>query len=151
MSSSPSGCPFGVQATIQNGCLVSPSGGTVPFGQIDFGSHPSLSSATYTTSLVSNTSYTLNCTPNMTISMSLDGGQHYGSGRRVQLSSGVTLPYSLYSDAAFQNPILVNQGMNFTITGTGNNITLPVYGRIVLPGNAPAGTYTDMVAVTLTW
>lgn len=30
-------------------------------------------------------------------------------------------------------------------------IKLPVYGRVQLTGTLPAGTYTDVVQVTVTW
>lgn len=83
--------------------------------------------------------------------MSLNGGQHYSSGRRVQLSTGNTLLYTLYSDAALQTPIPVDQNVTILSVGSGTNITLPVYGKIVLPGIAAAGTYTDTIVVTLTW
>jgi spore coat protein U-like protein len=32
-----------------------------------------------------------------------------------------------------------------------NNITLPIYGRVQLPGNTPGGTYSDTLQVQLTW
>ena len=151
LSSSPSGCPFQVQAVIQNGCLVSGSTGTPVFGTLNFGSQPSLSTQTVNASLVSNASYQLNCTPNMSLTMSLDGGQNYNGGRRLARTSGGTLLYQLYSDSTYQSAIQTNQAVTISSVGTGNNITLPIYGRMTLPGNAKPGTYTDTVVVTLSW
>ena len=151
LSSSPSGCPFQVQAVIQNGCLVSGSTGTPVFGTLDFGTQSTLSTQTVSASLVANASYQFNCTPDMSLTMSLDGGQHYSGGRRLARTGGGTLLYQLYSDAAYQNAILLNQAVTIASVGTGNTITLPIYGRMTLPGNAAPGTYTDTVVVTLSW
>ena len=151
LSSSPSGCPFQVQAIIQNGCLVSGSTGTPVFGTLNFGTQSTLSTQTVNASLVANASYQLNCTPNMSLTMSLDGGQNYSGGRRLARTGGGTLLYQLYSDAAYQNAIGLNQAVTIASVGTGNNITLPIYGRLTLPGNARPGTYTDTVVVTLSW
>lgn len=151
LSSSPSGCPFQVTAVIQNGCLVSGNTGTPVFGTLNFGTQPTLSTQTISASLVSNPSYQLNCTPNMSLTMSLDGGQNYNGGRRLARTAGGTLLYQLYSDAAYQNAIQTNQAVTLSSVGTGTNITLPIYGRVTLPGNARPGTYTDTVVVTLSW
>ncbi len=151
LSASPSGCPFQVQAVIQNGCLVSGGTGTPVFGTLDFGTQPSLSTQTVSASLVSSASWQLNCTPDMSLTMTLDGGQNYNGGRRLARTGGGTLLYQLYSDAAWQNAIQQNQAVTISSTGTGNNITLPVYGRMSLPGNAAPGTYADTVVVTLSW
>ena len=87
----------------------------------------------------------------MSLTMSLDGGQNYSGGRRLARPGGGTLLYQLYSDAAYQNAIGLNQAVTIASVGTGNNITLPIYGRLTLPGNARPGTYTDTVVVTLSW
>lgn len=79
----------------------------------------------------------------MSLTMSLDGGQNYSGGRRLARTGGGTLLYQLYSDAAYQNAIGLNQAVTIASVGTGNNITLP--------GNARPGTYTDTVVVTLSW
>lgn len=151
LSASPSGCPFQVQAVIQNGCLVSGGTGTPVFGTLDFGTQPTLSTQTVNATLVSTSSWQLNCTPNMSLTMTLDGGQNYNGGRRLATTGGGTLLYQLYSDAAWQNVIQQDQAVVITNIGAGNNINLPVYGRISLPGNAAPGTYFDTVVVTLSW
>lgn len=151
LSASPSGCPFQVQAIIQNGCLVSGGTGTAIFGSLNFGTQPALSTQTISTALASNASWQLNCTPNMSLTMSLDGGQNYNAGRQLAKTGGGTLQYQLYSDAGYTIPIQLNQAVTISNVGTGNNITLPVYGRLTLPGYAPVGTYTDTVVVTLSW
>ena len=83
--------------------------------------------------------------------MTLDGGQNYNGGRRLARTGGGTLLYQLYSDSTYTTPIQQNQAVAISSVGTGNNITLPVYGRVSLPGNAIPGTYNDTVVVTLSW
>lgn len=151
LSASPSGCPFQVQAIIQNGCLVSGSTGTTVFGTLNFGTQSTLSTQTISTALAANASWQLNCTPNMSLTMTLDGGQNYNGGRRLARTGGGTLLYQLYSDSTYTTPIQQNQAVAISSVGTGNNITLPVYGRVSLPGNAIPGTYNDTVVVTLSW
>ncbi len=38
------------------------------------------------------------------------------------------------------------------VTGSNeNDVLLPVYGVLTLPGDLPAGTYTDTLLITLSW
>lgn len=150
VSNSPSGCPFTATATIQNGCLVSGSGSSPQFGTLNFGTVSALATNVVSTSITASTSYTLNCTPNMSLTMSIDGGVHYNSARQVALNNK-TLIYRLYSDPAYQNSIGVNQNVTIGSVGAGTNITLPVYAQLQLTGTVPPGTYTDTLTVTLSW
>lgn len=138
---------FQVSATITPGCLVA-SGGT-NYGSLAFGSYSAL--ATSTASVALTSSVVLQCTPGVTLSMTVDGGLYNSGGRRMQLNSGTAkVAYQLFSDAALSQSIVVGQSVNVAYSNA-NNITLPIYGRVQLPGNTPGGTYSDTLQVQLTW
>lgn len=94
---------------------------------------------------------TLQCTPGVTLSMSVDGGMHGSTGRNLQHSSGsAQVAYQLFRDAAFSQSLGIGQNVNVAYSDA-NNISLPIYGRVQLPGNQPGGTYSDTLQVQLTW
>ncbi|AZP71610.1 SCPU domain-containing protein [Pseudomonas poae] len=138
---------FQVSATITPGCLVA-SGGT-NYGSLAFGSYSAL--ATSTASVALTSSVVLQCTPGVTLSMTVDGGLYNSGGRRMQLNSGTAkVAYQLFRDAAFSQSLGISQSVSIVYSNA-NNITLPIYGRVQLPGNTPGGTYSDTLQVQLTW
>ena len=138
---------FLVSATITPGCLV--SGGVTNYGNLAFGSYSAL--ATSAPSVALSSGVTLQCTPGVALSMTVDGGLYNSSGRRMQLNSGTAkVAYQLFSDAAFSQSIGVSQSVSVAY-GDANNIVLPIYGRVQLPGNTPGGTYSDTLQVQLSW
>lgn len=148
---------FEVSATIQPGCQVDGLGaegdaGTV--SRLDFGVDTTLSVATRTADATLSQTITLRCTPGVALQMRIDGGQH-GQGGLRHLQLGATadrLQYQIYRDPGFSQPIGIDQNQPITITTANmNNVVLPVYGQLTLPGNRPAGTYTDTLLVTLDW
>lgn len=137
---------FQVSASIVSGCLV--VGGATNYGSLDYGTQSATSTSTVSTSL--GVGVQLQCTPGVALSMTIDGGRN-GGGSIRNLSNGVSqIPYTLYSEASFSQALTVGQSVNVAYSNP-NNIRLPIYGRVVLPGNLPAGTYTDVVQVQLTW
>ncbi|MBS7842526.1 spore coat protein U domain-containing protein [Pseudomonas fluorescens] len=141
------GTSFQVSASIIAGCLV--VGGGSNYGNLTYGSYSALSTSTVSTALAS--SVQLQCTPGVTLAMSVDGGQNNSSGRHLKLNSGTAqVAYQLYRDAGFSQALGISQSVNVAYSNA-NNITLPIYGRVVLPGNQPAGTYSDVVQVQLTF
>jgi spore coat protein U-like protein len=86
------------------------------------------------------------------MSMSLDGGQNSASGtRNLKRTSGTQmLAYQLYRDAAYSQALGIGQSVAVSYSDP-TAIKLPVYGRVQLTGTQPAGTYTDVVQVTVTW
>lgn len=135
-----------VSATIAAGCLV--VGGGTNYGSLAFGSYSSLSTSTVSVALSGGT---LQCTPGVTLNMTVDGGLHNVSGRRMQLNSGsAQVAYQLFRDAAFSQSLGISQSVSVAYSNA-NNITLPIYGRVVLPGNQPGGTYSDVLQVQLSW
>ncbi|MDF0730938.1 spore coat U domain-containing protein [Pseudomonas entomophila] len=140
---------FQVSATIAAGCLV--VGGVTQYGLLDFGTRSALSTAALSTSL-GGTTVTFQCTPGVVLSMSLDGGQNSAAGTRNLKRSGGTqlLAYQLFRDAGLTQSLGI--GANVAVSYSDPTaIKLPVYGRTQLTGALPAGTYTDVVQVTVTW
>ncbi|MEW7314624.1 spore coat U domain-containing protein [Buttiauxella gaviniae] len=143
---------FQVGATITPGCSVaSGSGGN--FGSLNFGSHSGVENTVVSNAFIPNTSLALACTPGVALNMTVDGGKHYASGRKMVRNGGSdAVPYRLYTSGALtaNTEIMVNQAVAITYSNS-NNITLPIYGAAQLTGFSPAGTYTDQLTVTLSW
>ncbi|WDU64353.1 spore coat U domain-containing protein [Pseudomonas poae] len=136
---------FQVSASIIAGCNVA----STTYGNLNYGSYSALSTNTVSAGLTS--ALQVQCTPGVTLSMSVDGGKNSSSGRRLKLNTGTaTVAYQLFSDAGLSQVIGIGQSVNVAYSNA-NNITLPIYGRVVLPGNQPAGTYSDVLQVQLTF
>lgn len=135
-----------VSATVTAGCLV--AGGASNFGTLNFGNYSALASTTATAQLLG---IALQCTPGVTVNMMVDGGQNNNGGRRLQrVNSTHSVGYQLYSDPAFTQILGINQSVTMVYSDAAN-ISLPIYGRVVLPGSLPAGQYSDVLQITLTW
>ncbi|MFD0847942.1 Csu type fimbrial protein [Sphingosinicella xenopeptidilytica] len=152
------GASFQVSATIEPGCLVDglgTSGNAGVIGTLDFGTDSALSTATHTASVATTQAITLRCTPGVALAMSIDGGDHAaGSTRHLQRGANPAeqIAYSVCGDAACTAPIAIGGSVGITVTAANmNDIRLPVFGRLTLPGGLPAGTYSDVLTVTLTW
>lgn len=141
---------FQVSASIVAGCVISGTN-TGVFGTLNFGTHSGVATNSVSASYVQSSTINLACTPGTTLSMTLNGGSHYTSTRNLKLASNTnTVPYYLYTNAAHTNAIPVGQAVPLTYSNA-NNITLPIYGLLQLPGLTRAGVYTDTLTVTLTW
>lgn len=140
---------FQVSASIVAGCLV--VGGASNYGSLDFGTRSALSTATVSTQLA-GTTVTLQCTPGVALKMSVDGGQNTSAGvRNLKRTSGTSLvAYQLYRDAAFSQLLGIGQSVTVSYSDP-TAIKLPVYAQAQLTGVLPAGTYTDVVQVVLSW
>ncbi|MNO97119.1 Spore Coat Protein U domain protein [compost metagenome] len=126
-------------------------GGVTNYGVLNYGSQSALSTGILSTSLGGST-VTFQCTPGVSLSMSLDGGQNSASGTRYLKRNGGTqvLAYQLYQDAGYSQVLGIGQSLVVSYSDP-TAIKLPVYGRTQLTGKLPAGTYTDVVQVTVTW
>lgn len=149
---------FDVTAAIVPGCRVDglgSSGSAGSIGILDFGGDSSLSTASHSATTTANQSIRLRCTPGVNLSMSIDGGAHSGSGtRNLQFGTNMAarIAYSVCRDAACNQPILAGGTTGTAVTAANSNdIRLPIYAALTLPGHLPPGTYTDTLAVTLTW
>ncbi|HET7798296.1 MAG TPA: spore coat U domain-containing protein [Nevskia sp.] len=134
-----------VNASVASVCLI--SNGTLSFGSYD----PTSGSASN-----ASTTVTLTCTLGTAYKIGLDAGA--GSGATVSLrqmtSGGNTLGYRLFRDAG-RTLNWGNTPSTDTLDGTSSAVsltnTITVYGQIPAGTAAPAGTYTDSVAITVTY
>ena len=141
---------FQVSASVVAGCVVSGTN-TGVFGTLDFGTQSGVASTSVSASYVQSTTITLACTPGTAVSMSINGGGNYTTSRNLKINGNTnTVPYTLYTNAAHTTPIPVNSAVALSY-GNANNITLPIYGLLTLPGPTRAGTYTDTLTVMLSW
>ncbi len=112
-------------------------GGNSNYGNLDFGSQSAL--ATNTVQVQLSGGVQLQCTPGVTLSMSIDGGQYNSNGRHLQLDGGsARVAYQLFSDAAFSERLGIGQNVAVAYSDA-NDIRLPIYGQVQLPGNQPGG------------
>ena len=138
---------FQVSATVTAGCLV--VGGVSNYGGLNFGSRSALATGTVQVALTGGVQ--LQCTPGVTLNMSVDGGQYNSSGRHMQVNSGsARVAYALFRDAAYSQSLGIGQSVAVAYSDA-NNISLPVYGQVQLPGNQPGGTYSDVLQLQLSW
>ena len=138
---------FLVSATVTAGCLV--SGGVSNYGSLNFGSRSALATGTVQVALTGGVQ--LQCTPGVTMNMTVDGGQYNSSGRHMQQNTGSNrVAYQLFRDAAYSQSLGIGQSVAVAYTDA-NNIRLPIYGQVQLPGTQPGGTYSDVLQVQLTW
>ena len=138
---------FQVSATVTAGCLV--VGGVSNYGSLNFGSRSALATGPVQVALTGGVK--LQCTPGVTLNMSVDGGQYNNGGRQMQLTTGSNrVAYQLFRDAAFSQALGIGQSVAVAYSDA-NNISLPIYGQVQLPGNQPGGTYSDVLQVQLSW
>lgn len=140
---------FQVNAQIVAGCLV--VGGVSAYGVLNFGTRSALYVGNADASL-GGTAVTFQCTPGVAMSMSLDGGQNSAAGsRNLKRGNGTqVVPYQLFQDVALTQSLAIGQSVTVSYSNPAV-IKLPLYARAQLSGKVPAGTYTDVVQVTVTW
>jgi len=147
-----------------SGAAVSGTSG-VSFGTLDFGSQPS----TFTGVLVANPSggaggagaTEIACSPDVAaVAVAVSAGNNPGQGAAVgtgtrALKHGTSyLPYEVYSDAALATAFpAAATPLGVALPGTGAPIALPVFGRINKTNTSamPAGSYVDVLQVTISW
>jgi spore coat protein U-like protein len=159
---------LGATMVLTAGCAVSGASGgnaAVNFGMLEFGTQPS----TFTGVLVANPTggaqgggaTQISCSPDVAaLSVSVSGGNNPGQGanvgtgtRALKLGSSY-LPYEVYSDAAMVSAFpTAATPLGVVMPGTGAPISLPVFGRINKTNATamPAGSYVDVLQVTLSW
>ena len=140
-----------ISASVQGVCTATTNTG-VAFGTFN----PGVATDTTATGGIG-----LNCNNGTVAQVGLNPGQNSDAsggylGREMLGQGGAELAYNLFQDAG----LTINWGPTtdaLTYTGTGSDVTIPVYG--VIPngqgnahnGAATAGAYTDVVVVTVTY
>jgi len=147
---------FTVAAEIVPGCAVRGTLQTtgLALGTIDFGSVPATHTGIAQASAPAGAmgGIELECTAGLTLTLAVDGGQHASGGsRRLAAANGGRLAYALYADVMHQTAIPLAGGVSIDVPA-GGLIDLPLHAVAHLPGGGQApGSYTDTVAVTLSW
>jgi spore coat protein U-like protein len=122
---------------------------TVSATPLNFGSSTLLSNVD-TTATISVT-----CGSGSSYSVTLGDGQHSvgssGSGLRMMASSSGTIEYQLYSDSSRGTGTAWFGSTAVPGTGTGSVQPITVYGRVPASPGAAAGSYTDVVQITVTY
>ena len=148
-----------VRVIVERGCqLVGlPRGaGIESLGLLDFGRTARLDgpSSSLSATLINPRLPRLECNPDTTYQIQIDGGQHGGTAdvRYLALGPGSPpIPYRLFRDPARQIPLPVDVPVSGTVPDSGS-VELPLYGRIEpLQQIPPVGLYADLLKVTLTW
>lgn len=141
--------------TLTSACEVNGSTATtgVEFGTLDFGSHTTLfTEATTELQTDSGAGISIQCSPGSDASLTVTGGSNDGTvpGSSRAMSNGTSLvPYDLYSDVGLLATLA--NGTSIPVTGDGTVQTIPIYGRALGTALLTPGTYSDTVAVTLSF
>lgn len=133
-----------VTITIQNACNVSAVAPTT----LAFGTQGPLTANVDQTSTI-----TVTCTNLLPYSVGLGFGQNGTSNTTRKMAlAGNFVAYQLYSDAA-RTTVWGNTPGTDTVAGTGNGNaqTLTVNGRVPAQTTPAAGSYADLVAVTVNY
>lgn len=138
-----------VKLTIAPGCQVS-GGATsgVDFGTLDFGTW-SLLNQNIDAQQDIGSQVSLACSTGEPYTIELDNGQNFSSTRQMA-NGGNYVGYELYQDS--NRSQRWGTGVEaLAATGDGTVQSHIVYGRVPVQTVQPAGTYTDMVVVTVSW
>lgn len=94
----------------------------------------------------------VSCSRDLPYAIAFDYGLHAQGAQRHMSNGNAEVEYQLYSDAAHQHPIgSRGSGSELRGTGNGDQQRLPVYARLDVSRDAPAGMYTDVVRMTVVW
>lgn len=135
---------FNVTASVVSACAVSAA-------NLAFGNYDPLA----VTNTDGTTTVTVTCSLLAPYNLGVSAGS-YGTGisaRKMQIGAGTdTLNYSLFRDALRTLNWGVTIGTD-TLSGLGTGLAVPttVYGRIPSAQNAPIGSYSDTLTVTVTY
>lgn len=140
-------------ATVVEACAtsVSNSSGSADFGTMDFGEYGSLDSIITLSSSEEAGSIGLTCVDGQNYTILLNGGNSGDTSNRHMLgtSNGREVGYNLYTSSAYDTVWDDITGVSASADGSEQWHT--VYGRIPAQTTPAADTYTDTIAVTITW
>jgi spore coat protein U-like protein len=132
--------PMNVSATVSASCNLSAT--PLNFGSINLTNASSgFASA--------NANIVFNCTKGTSYSIKMDGGTHSDGTNRYMGNTGTDkLMYYIYDNASLSIPL----DSSFTNgTATGNSTTLMISGSLATNQVAAAGSYSDVVTVSITY
>jgi len=153
------------QLVLTTGCAInagSGSVGTTTFGTLNFGTQPSgfTGSLNSQTTGSGTTATQVTCSPDvMSLKVTVDGGQNagkgagIGAGTRAMANGAAYVPYEVYTDSAHSQQYVAGTAQAVAVPTPGSAFQLPIYGVANKTSSAAltAGTYTDVLNVTLGW
>lgn len=132
-----------ISAIVTSQCTV--QGSAIPFGNYN------------AASIQQNANIGVTCSSGTSYTISLDAGTGSGANTSTRKlanadGSGATLSYALYQDSG-RTKTWGNSNGSDTLSGVGNGNTqsIPVYGYIPAGQASKAGSYSDVVAITLSY
>jgi spore coat protein U-like protein len=136
---------FTVQAVINSACNVAAT--TLNFGTYNPGG---------ASALTGSSTVSVYCTSGSAYTAALSVGSGGGTFAARTLSSGTdTLNFNLFRDAAYSQIWGDGTASTYTVAGTGAGLltanTLTVYGQIPLSQDKPAGVYSSIITVTVSY
>lgn len=149
VTTSPGIGTMNVTAVVTAGCT------DLTVGNLDFGTNPAAS-----TTVDVPVDILVTCNSNTSYTIELDyGANEVGVGQRQVTNddNGEFIDYEIFQPAANGGAATslpwgtAAQGAEFVGTGTGGEQTLTATGRLQLTETNAAGTYTDIVTVTLSF
>ena len=148
---------FTSSMTLSSSCQINGAGGTsgVNFGTLDFGSTGSLFTTANGEVLAGGGgALSILCSsgtlPTVTVGAGNNDGGSVGGTRALTDGSTNFVPYDLYTDSG-RTQVLAIGGVIALAESTGVAQTVNIYGKAVGKAGLPAGTYSDSVAVELTF
>lgn len=119
---------------------------TLGVQSVIFGSYDTLSAQ----NTDSAGSVSVSCDSSDSFTIALSSGHGTMLSRQMQ-SGAYSMAYNFYTDSL--RSIIWGDGTSGTVlvSTTGTSATYAVYGRIPAGQNLPAGSYSDLIAVTLTF
>ena len=142
-----------VTLDVTAGCTVGVAN-SGQWGTLNFGTVSEIVNDINST-VVWNSGLNITCSNLLPYSLTFGNGSNFNTTNNLrQLANDIhRIPYRLYSNASYTEEISSTE-VDYIGTGAVDNV--PIYGRILIDDQnalvAPAaGTYTDTIAVTLTW
>lgn len=138
-------------------CQVNGVSGTsgLNFGKLNFGNQNALfASASGQVFAISGAAMTIHCSagavPVIKVSGGSNDGRSTGAARALADGAGNFVPYDLYADPG-HTQLLAIDGTVTLAASTGVEQTVNLYGKAVGKAGLAAGTYTDTIAVELSF
>lgn len=135
---------FQVSMTIQAECKLQTA------SNLTFGAHGVIDTNVDSTSTIG-----VQCTNETPYTVGLSAGDGSGAtvaARKMTSAASATVGYAVYRDANHSQVWGVTQGVD-TASGTGNGAvqSFTVYGRVASQTTPASGSYSDLIAVTVTY
>ncbi|MBL8269282.1 spore coat U domain-containing protein [Steroidobacter sp.] len=150
---------MGVQLQLENGCIVSGSTdplSAVDFGTMNFGAVPTIfTESLHAQAMTGGSAVQLECSAGAALNVLVGNGQNASGGVRRMAVGGNFVQYRLFTqpNGGGVEYAVGSSALNLsaTVPGAGGTFDLPIYGVIAPQAGLTAGSYNDLVSITLTF